>query len=107
VRFRVEDGAGTEVAAGRDLASLQRALAPDARRAVAAAAPGVERRGGAFGALPKAVDADAGGGVPVRGYPALVDEGATVGVRVFGDEAAQAAAMAAGTRRLPRPGVAA
>jgi ATP-dependent helicase HrpA len=103
VRFRVEDGAGTEVAAGRDLASLQRALAPDARRAVAAAVPGIERRGEtawAFGSLPKAVDADAGGGVPVRGYPALVDEGATVGVRVFGDEAAQAAAMAAGTRRL-------
>jgi ATP-dependent helicase HrpA len=36
----------------------------------------------------------------VRGYPALVDEGATVGVRVLETPAAQRAAMAAGTRKL-------
>ena len=36
----------------------------------------------------------------MRGYPALVDEGATVGVRVLETPAAQRAAMHAGTRRL-------
>jgi ATP-dependent helicase HrpA len=103
VRFRVEDGAGALVAAGRDLADLQRRLAPDARRAVAAAAPGLERRGLVawdIGTLPRTVDADAGAGLAVRGYPALVDEGETVGVRVLTGEAEQARAMAAGTRRL-------
>ena len=36
----------------------------------------------------------------MRGYPALVDEGATVGVRVLETPAAQRAAMHAGTRKL-------
>ena len=40
------------------------------------------------------------GGHELRGYPALVDEGATVGVRVLTSPAAQARAMRAGTRRL-------
>jgi ATP-dependent helicase HrpA len=103
VRFRVEDGAGAEVAAGRDLADLRRRLAPDARRAVAAAAPKLERRGlvtWSIGTLPRVVDAPAGAGLSVRGYPALVDEGSTVGVRVLTGEDEQARAMAAGTGRL-------
>ena len=39
-------------------------------------------------------------GHPVRAYPALVDEGRSVAVRLFGTEAEQAEAMRAGTRRL-------
>jgi ATP-dependent helicase HrpA len=41
-----------------------------------------------------------GTGQAVRAYPALMDEGATVGVRVLDTPAAQADAMWAGTRRL-------
>ena len=41
-----------------------------------------------------------GTGQAVRGYPALVDEGETVGVRVLETPEAQRAEMAAGTRRL-------
>ena len=41
-----------------------------------------------------------GTGDGVVAYPALVDEGATVGVRAFESAAAQAGAMQAGTRRL-------
>ena len=41
-----------------------------------------------------------GTGQAVRGYPALADEGATVGVRVLETPAAQRASMRAGTRRL-------
>ena len=38
----------------------------------------------------------------MRGYPALLDAGAAVDIRVFATAAEQAAAMAAGTRRLLR-----
>ncbi|HET6950874.1 MAG TPA: ATP-dependent RNA helicase HrpA [Acidimicrobiales bacterium] len=102
VRFAVEDRDGAEVAAGRDLAVLQRELGPQVRRAVAAAAPAVERRGLVawdIGTLPRVVQA-AAGGPPVQGYPALVDEGETAGVRVMATATDQARAMAAGTRRL-------
>lgn len=40
------------------------------------------------------------GGQPVRAYPALVDEGATVAVRLCDSEAGQREAMLRGTRRL-------
>ncbi|WP_036971063.1 DUF3418 domain-containing protein, partial [Promicromonospora kroppenstedtii] len=62
------------------------------------------------GMLPESVSTDVGAGVVVRGFPALVEETApkvkgqarTVGValRVLADETAQAAAHAAGVRRL-------
>ena len=41
-------------------------------------------------------------GHTVRGFPALVDAGTAVDVRVFATEAEQAAAMGPGTRRLLR-----
>ncbi|HEX6236800.1 MAG TPA: ATP-dependent RNA helicase HrpA [Acidimicrobiales bacterium] len=102
VRFRVEDGAGGEVASSRDLAALQRLLRDRARRAVTDAAGSIERtgmRGWDLDTLPRTVGAVAGGHA-VRGFPALVDEGATLGVRVLVDEAEQASAMAGGARRL-------
>ncbi|HEX6570301.1 MAG TPA: ATP-dependent RNA helicase HrpA, partial [Acidimicrobiales bacterium] len=102
VRFRVEDPAGGEVASGRDLAELKARLGGRVRRAVADAAPGIERRGlrsWDVGTLPRSVEVDADGR-PVRGYPALIDEGETVGVRVMASPTDQAAAMWTGTRRL-------
>jgi ATP-dependent helicase HrpA len=51
--------------------------------------------------VPRVVEGDSGGR-PVRGYPALVDAGAAVDVRVFATPAQQAAEMAKGTRRLLR-----
>ena len=84
--FRVEDERGEVVAEGTDL---------DALRERGAAAPA--RGAGARGARPRAPRADARGrsascrkvvalpgtGQAVRGYPALVDEGESVGVRVL------------------------
>ena len=102
VRFRVEDGDGAEVASGRDLGALRRRLGGRARRAVADAAPGIERRGLTtwdLGTLPQAVDVTSAG-VPVRGYPALLDEGDSVAVRVMASPDDQARAMRGGTRRL-------
>src|SRR5918997_418291 len=102
VRFRVEDATGEAVAARRDLAALRSQLGGRVRRAVADAAPSIERRGlrtWDVGTLPRTVDVEAGG-QPVRGYPALIDEGDTVAVRVMASADDQARAMWTGVRRL-------
>jgi ATP-dependent helicase HrpA len=103
MRFRVDDDDGRALAAGRDLAALQRQMADRAREAVAEAAPpGLERSGLTSwpgGTLPRVVDIDSGRH-RLRGYPALVDERSSVGVQVMASEAEQRRAMAAGTRRL-------
>jgi ATP-dependent helicase HrpA len=68
------------------------------RAAISAALPAMERHGATswdFGDLPRQVERG-----EVRGYPALVDEGGTVGVAVLETRAAQAASMWRGTRRL-------
>ncbi|MET0768411.1 MAG: ATP-dependent RNA helicase HrpA [Solirubrobacteraceae bacterium] len=100
--FRVEDDQGRLVAEGNDLAALRDAVRPKLRAALSAAAAPLEASGltdWTVGALPRTV-ALPGTGQAVRGYPALVDEGATVAVRVLDSPEAQAAAMAAGTRKL-------
>ncbi len=103
MRFRVEDRDGTVVAEGEDLGALRAAVQPRLRERLAAAAPSIERsgaRGWEFGTLPREL-ATAGAG-ELRAFPALVDEGETVGVKLFETGAAQASAMHAGTRRLLR-----
>lgn len=100
--FRVEDERGRTLAEGKDLAVLRERLRPLARAAVAAVARGVEQTGlrsWTVGTLPRVLDRTHGG-LAVTAYPALVDEGETVGVRVFETEAEQERAMHAGTRRL-------
>jgi len=100
MRFRVEDERGEAIAQGEDLDALREAVKPALRQRLAAATPSLERRGArewAFGTLPRAL-APAGGGM--RAYPALVDEGESVGVKLFETTAEQASAMHAGTRRL-------
>jgi ATP-dependent helicase HrpA len=103
MRFRVDDHDRRALAAGRDLATLQRQLADRARGAVAEAAPpGLERSGltsWVIGTLPRVVEIQSGRH-RLRAYPALVDEGSSAGVRVMASEAEQRQAMAAGTRRL-------
>ncbi len=98
--YRVEDAAGRPLAEGKDLEALQAQLRPDVQQALSSAARGFERSGRTtwdFDALPREVrEGD------VRGFPALVDEGATVGVRVFGTPHEQQQAMWQGTRRLLR-----
>lgn len=101
MRFRVEDAHGETVAEGEDLAALREAVGPRLRAQLAAAAPALERtgmRGWECGTLPRELAPAAGGGL--RAYPALVDEGASVGVRLLETPAAQASAMWLGTRRL-------
>ncbi|MFI6825218.1 ATP-dependent RNA helicase HrpA [Micromonospora sp. NPDC050187] len=104
VTFRVLDEEDKPVAEGKDLSALQRQLKAEVRQVVAAAAPDVARTGlreWSIGTLPSTIE-QVRAGYRVTAYPALVDEGETVGVKVFDSEAEQAAAMWAGTRRLLR-----
>jgi ATP-dependent helicase HrpA len=104
--FRVVDkparGPARVVGEGKDLDELKARLAPRMRAALAAAAPGLERdrvTAWDLGTLPGVVEERRGGRV-VKGFPALVDEGGRVALRVLESEAEQADAMWAGTRRL-------
>ena len=102
VHFRIEDERGALVAVGDDLEALKLEARPRLREELAAAAAPLERHGlrdWTIGELPQVV-ALPGTGQAVRGYPALVDEGDAVGVRVLETRAAQRAAMHAGTRKL-------
>ena len=100
--FRVIDEAGLATAFDRDLDSLKARMRHRMRAWMADAARSVERQGlrsWNFGRLPKAVEATWGGHA-VRAYPALVDEGETVAVRVVETEEERDRLTAGGTRRL-------
>ena len=102
VTFRVEDGRGQALGEGKDLGLLAYRLSNQARAAVAADASSVERSGltsWTIGELPRTFEQRRGDRA-VRGYPALVDEGSSVAVRVLSSEAEQTRAMRLGTRRL-------
>ncbi|WP_233163406.1 ATP-dependent RNA helicase HrpA [Glycomyces salinus] len=105
--FQVKDEDGSVVAEGKELGALQRQLAPKAAEAAAEAAPELERTGLTewdFGELPKIQETPRKGYV-AKSYPALYDQGRTVGVKAFADPGAQAANMWSGTRRLLRLGL--
>jgi ATP-dependent helicase HrpA len=105
--FRAADDRGRPLAWSKDLAALQDRLRPRVRAAIAGTAPSIERAGVQdwdLGALPRVVEAQRDGRT-VKAYPALVDEGGSVAVRVLPSEAEQAAAMWAGTRRLLQLGL--
>ncbi|MDM4718334.1 ATP-dependent RNA helicase HrpA [Micromonospora sp. WMMA1363] len=104
VTFRVLGDDDKPVAEGKDLPALQHRLTAEVRQVVAAAAPDVARTGlreWTIGALSRTIE-QVRAGYAVTAYPALVDEGATVGVKVFDSPAEQEAAHWAGTRRLLR-----
>ncbi|MGY1605214.1 ATP-dependent RNA helicase HrpA [Geodermatophilus sp. SYSU D00815] len=100
--FRVLDDAHRPLATGKDLAALKAQVAPQARRSLARAAADLERTGltaWEFGTLLRTVEVRRGDHL-VTAFPALVDEGATVGVRVVATEAEAGRLTWAGIRRL-------
>ncbi len=111
VTFAVESADGTEVARGKDLEALKVQLAAPARQAVAeVVAEGLERSGlrswpDDIDELPRTVERVSGGHT-VRGFPAYVDAGGDVDIRVFATTAEQDAAIGPGIRRLLRLSVA-
>lgn len=106
VTFAVESADGTVVSRGKDLDALQRRLADPSRQAVAATVAGdLERTGlrdwpSGLDELPRVVENQGTAGHLVRGYPALVDTGTAVDIRVFATITEQQAAMGPGSSRL-------
>ncbi|MBI2701242.1 MAG: ATP-dependent RNA helicase HrpA [Mycobacterium sp.] len=107
VTFAVESADGTEVARGKDLRVLQQRLAAPARQAVAHAVAGHLQKMGLrswpeeIAELPRVVERVVDGR-SVRGFPAFVDSGAAVDLRVFASAPEQESAMGPGLRRLVR-----
>ncbi|HEY0620295.1 MAG TPA: ATP-dependent RNA helicase HrpA, partial [Kribbella sp.] len=104
--FRVVDDAGKTVAESKDLARLKERLKPKTKAAISQVASkavsGLERTGltdWTFDELPRSFS-EHRGGLTVAGYPALVDDGKSVSVRLQETERDQAASMWNGTRRL-------
>ncbi len=101
-RFRLVEADGTVVAEGDDLAALKDALVAEARASLASTTHELERTGltaWSFGELP-AVVMVGGGAHQVPAYPALIDEGDTVGVRLLATPGDQGTATLQGTIRL-------
>jgi len=115
VTFAVLDDRGKTVASSKNLSSLRLKLSTRTRESVAKATSGgsaqrstpnapnaVERTGLTtwdFDELPRALDTRHGTGV-VRAYPALVDEGKSVGIRLMATADDQARSMRTGVRRM-------
>ncbi len=102
VTFQVEDEDGTVLGAGKDLDALRESLKPRLREAISDAVAEIEQTGltsWTIGDLPRTVERTLAG-LTVHGYPALVDRGTTVDVRVLDSVADQRREMRAGTRRL-------
>ena len=102
--YRVVDDAGREQARGKDLEALKEPLRPKFAEAIAEVASdsGLARTGEASWVFetidPSFTQKRAGHEVQV--FPALVDEGATVGLQVFGSAEEQEARHRLGVRRL-------
>jgi len=102
ITFSVEDDDGRVLGRDKDLDALRRRLQPRTRTRLSQAARKLERTGlraWPGGSLPRKF-ADSGDGRTVVGYPALVDRGDAVEVRVLETPESQQRAMWAGTRRL-------
>ncbi|MDJ0663032.1 MAG: ATP-dependent RNA helicase HrpA [Acidimicrobiia bacterium] len=109
--FRIVDDEGNEVASGTDLQVLKAHVQSETRATVNATTHEMEASGlteWSFGELPRLVSV-AGSAHTMEAYPALIDEGDTVGIRLLANEAEQTDAMWQGTIRLlllnlPSPG---
>lgn len=110
ITFRIVDERRRKVAEDKDLEALKIQLRPKARQALSKAAAAtagptgesIERSGltdWTIGALDRIFETRRAG-QPVKAYPALVDQGETVAVRLFDTEAEQQQAMWRGTRKL-------
>ncbi|TWD15395.1 ATP-dependent helicase HrpA [Streptomyces sp. T12] len=116
VTFRIVDERRRTLAEDKDLEALKLKLRPKARKALSqAAAATAQREGGeslerrgltdwTIGSLTQVFETRRAG-QPVKAYPALVDDGDSVSVRLFDSEAEQAEAMWKGTRRLVLLGI--
>ncbi|WEH34363.1 ATP-dependent RNA helicase HrpA [Streptomyces sp. AM 4-1-1] len=110
ITFRITDERRRRIAESKDLEELKVQLRPKARQALSQAAAAtagpsgesIERSGltdWTIGTLNRVFETRRAG-QPVKAYPALVDQGDTIAVRLFDTEAEQRQAMWRGTRKL-------
>jgi len=103
MKFRLVDEQGQGVAVSEDFATLKRKFGGSGSQAFAhIPSHGLEHDGITrwdFGDLPESIDLDRGG-IRLRGYPTLVDQGDSVAVRVLDSAEGARLAMRAGLRRL-------
>lgn len=103
MNFRIVDESSNTIASGRDLKSLQIRLARDSKQVFNSLAKKELLQSGLtrweFGDLPER-QAITENGTHAFGYPALVDEGGSVGLRLFDSPAAAEVAHEFGLTRL-------
>jgi ATP-dependent helicase HrpA len=102
MNVRVVDEARRELAMGRDLGELRKRLGEAASLTLAQSKPGMEREGITawdFGELPAQVTFRRGSQT-LTGYPALVDEGTSVSIRLFDTRDPADEAHREGVKRL-------
>ncbi len=100
--FRVVDARGRVLGSGKDLGALQQRLSGQVQRRMSRASAAIERSGltgWTVGEIPATYTTRADGH-EVVGFPALVDEGTSVALRVLPTAPAAAAAHRLGVRRL-------
>ncbi len=102
VTFSIEAAGGRVVARGKDLEALRPSAGGAVREGMARAGASLERTGLTTWNLDDVPETFEGrvGGQSVVGYPALVDEGSSVALRVLPDAGTAEAAHRAGVRRL-------
>ncbi|MDN5764529.1 MAG: ATP-dependent RNA helicase HrpA [Humibacillus sp.] len=99
VTFSVDDASGRPLATGKDLEAVRDVATPQLRRQVRVASSGIERTGlttWSIDTIPENFESATG----VRGYPALVDTGRAVDLRVLPTRSEADAEHRLGVRRL-------
>ncbi|MQA09818.1 MAG: ATP-dependent RNA helicase HrpA [Pseudonocardiaceae bacterium] len=102
INYRVVDERNQPLGQAKDLATLKRELRPEMRAAISASAGDIERSGlreWSIGELPRS-HRQQRADYTVTAYPALVDEGDSVAVRLFDTPERQEHEMWLGIRRL-------
>ncbi len=103
VTFSVEDPRGRPIVTGFDLEALRETAAPELRQQVARAGAALEREGlrdWSVGAVPVEFTSTSASGRTVQGFPALVDDGGSVSLRILASRAEASAEHRVGVRRL-------
>ena len=103
MNFRVLDGAGKTLATGRDLVALRTQLGIAARESFASLPPSQYTQDGLkswdFGDLPERIEIHRGS-TAFSGFPAVIDQGAAVGLRLLDSREASIHTNRVGVRRL-------
>ena len=104
LRLNIVDDSGKSLGASRDIAALRRQLAHEVRATLSAAQHKDWHKDAitdwAFPDIPEKLDVTLPDGSPARAFPALIDKGSAVSLRLLESKAAARKATLLGVRRL-------